>query len=65
MVKIPAERDILLEQFRDHDEVVFIALALAAKSDALVSGDMHLTTLRASAPVTILSVSELQSRLGL
>lgn len=49
---------------RDHDDAVFIELALTAGVNFLVSGDRDLTVLRQSAPIQIVAVSELRSILG-
>jgi len=48
---------------RDGDDVIFLVLAVAARTDFLVSGDGDLSELRSSAPVPIVAVGELQSRL--
>jgi putative PIN family toxin of toxin-antitoxin system len=49
---------------RDRHDTVFIALALFARADCLVSGDGDLTVLRQSSPVPILSPAELYVRVN-
>lgn len=47
---------------RDRDDAVFLALAVAA-STPLISGDADLAVLRETAPIEVLTVAELRSRL--
>lgn len=63
--QLPEPLPVLPVACRDHDDVVFIQLALAAKVDCLVSGDGDLGVLRDVAPVPIVSVDELRRRLNL
>jgi putative PIN family toxin of toxin-antitoxin system len=48
---------------RDRDDTPFLQLALAARADALVSGDADLTVLREVAPVRVISAAALRSLL--
>ncbi len=50
---------------RDPDDQVFLALAIAAGPEALVTGDLDLLDLAATAPVPILAPAGLWERLGL
>lgn len=47
-----------LPDIRDPDDVVFLALAVAAEADALVSGDGDLHAVKADFPIPILTVAE-------
>jgi putative PIN family toxin of toxin-antitoxin system len=47
---------------RDRDDMVFLALAIAADA-ALISGDEDLAVLRAMAPIEVIAVAELRCRL--
>ena len=49
---------------RDRDDAAFLQLALAARADALVSGDADLTVLREAAPIRVISAAELKALLG-
>lgn len=49
---------------RDRDDAVFLQLALASGAEALVSGDAHLTELRNTAPMQVISAAELRAMLG-
>jgi putative PIN family toxin of toxin-antitoxin system len=64
VAKLPAEMPLLAETCRDKDDLVFVALALGAKADALVSGDADLIVLQDTISVPILSLGALQVRLG-
>lgn len=48
---------------RDRNDVLFLQLALAARADALVSGDADLTVLREGIPIRVISAAELRSLL--
>lgn len=45
---------------RDHDDTIFIQLAMAASADCLVSGDADVAVLRALVPIRIVSAHELK-----
>ena len=47
-----------LPDIRDPDDVVFLALAVAAEAGALVSGDVDLHAVKADFPIPILTVAE-------
>ena len=49
---------------RDPDDQVFLALAIVAGADALVTGDRDLLDLAPTAPVPILTPAGLRQRLG-
>lgn len=59
VVTVPA-RGALLPQCRDPFDVPFLALAIAAKSAALVSSDKHLLELAPSFPVPIVAPGKLR-----
>lgn len=46
---------------RDHDDTIFIQLAMVALADCLVSGDADVGVLRDLVPIRILSAHELQA----
>ena|SRR5690606_27927020 len=47
-----------LPDIRDPDDLIFLALAVAAGADALVSGDGHLHAVKADFPIPSLTVAE-------
>lgn len=62
IVAMPAEAPATPIQCRDRDDVVFLALAIIAQTP-LISGDADLSILKASAPIEVLSVAELRTRI--
>lgn len=62
IVVVPVEALALLIQCRDRDDVMFLTLATIAQTP-LVSGDADLSILKAAAPIEVLSVAELRTRI--
>ena len=63
IVEMPAQAPAIPIQCRDRDDVAFLALAIIAQTP-LVSGDSDLSILKASAPIKVLSVAELRTRIS-
>lgn len=63
IVVMPAGAPALPIQCRDRDDMMFLALATIAQTP-LISGDSDLSILKAFAPIEVLSVAELQTRLS-
>lgn len=63
IVVMSAEMPALPVQCRDRTDVMFLALAITAQTP-LVSGDADLSILKASAPIEVLSVAELRTRIS-
>lgn len=63
IVVMPAEAPALPIQCRDRDDTMFLVLATIAQTP-LISGDADLSILKASAPVEVLSVAELRTRIS-
>lgn len=61
VASLPDPRPDLPLACRDRDDVPFLQLALAARADALVSGDADLAVLRGAAPVRVISAAELRA----
>ncbi len=64
IVRLPVPLAPLPLACRDRNDVVFIHLALAGGADFLVSGDRDIASLRATAPISILSPAELRPIVG-
>ena len=62
IVEMPGKAPAIPIQCRDRDDVVFLALAIIVQTP-LVSGDSDLSILKASAPIEVLSVKELWTRI--
>lgn len=58
IIEIPEPMPDIPIQCRDRDDVVFLVLAIVANA-RLISGDSHLSILKASAPIEVLSAAEL------
>ncbi len=58
IIDLPEPMPEIPIQCRDRDDVVFLVLAIAAKT-RLISGDADLSILKASAPIEVLSAAEL------
>ncbi len=63
IVVMPLEVPALPVQCRDRSDIMFLALATTAQTP-LVSGDSDLSVLKASAPIEVLSVAELRTRIS-
>jgi putative PIN family toxin of toxin-antitoxin system len=64
IVRLPVPLAPLPLACRDRNDIVFIHLALAGGADFLVSGDKDIASLRATAPISILSPAELRPIVG-
>ncbi len=58
IIVLPNQMPEMPVQCRNRDDVMFLALAMAAKT-CLISGDAALSVLEVSSPVEVLSVAEL------
>jgi len=61
---LPAPLPALTFACRDRDDELFLHLAISAGADVLITGDGDLLAVRASAPIRIITLSELRHLIG-